>query len=56
MDKVKNVKRGYFNKRPVKFFELWEFRNNAWYFVSKHVAPRNVPNKELCQWAREKEN
>ena len=56
MDKVMNVKKGSFNKRPVKFFELWEFRNNAWHFVAKHVAPRSVPNKELCRWAREKES
>ena len=47
MIEVRNVQKANLNGRPVKIFEVWEMRGNAWIFAGKYSAPVRTANKNL---------
>ena len=51
MKEVRAIKKGTLNSRRVKFFEVWKFENDAWYFDGKFAAPVEIANKNLAKYA-----
>ena len=49
MYEVRKITKGTYNDKKVKFFELWEKRNNTWFFCGHHIAPGHTANKRLIE-------
>ena len=56
MAEVRNITKGYFNGKQVKFFEPWNLVDGALIFDSNHKAPAKIANKDLIDWVKENNN